>query len=220
MMENIYRTAASVVVYLGRSTILTEIDMQRLQSFLQPHIRGEEAPWSHIAVPDLENSIGRILSRPWFERMWTVQEAVLARNTILQCGRHKIHWNGDLRTLKALVFRIKSAAISPIYNQYKRTASELDWSPLLNVLESQMRQAARREGVVLHRNLLDVAFDFRHRHATDPRDKYYAILGIIESDQGGAFRFDVDYRLSANEVFERFRAEVQRIGEILDAPLA
>lgn len=92
--------------------------------------------------------------------------------------------------------------------------------PLLHILESQMRQAARREGVVLQRNLLDVAFDFRHRRCGDPRDRYYAILAIIENDQRGSFDVVVDYSLGVEEVYERFRAAIQQISEIEDVPLA
>ena len=194
--------------------------MQHLQSLLQPHIKGKDAPWSHIAIPDLERSVSNIIDRPWFERMWTVQEAVLARHIVLQCGQYQIQWTADLRTLRALVFRVKSAIVSPLYNLHERFAKELDWTPLLYILESQMRQAAHREGVVLHRNLLDVAFDFRHRKCLDPRDKYYAVLAIIENEQGGSLDFAVDYTMRVEDVYEYFRTAVQQIGEIEDVPLA
>ena len=219
MMDEIYKAADGVIVYLGQSTEQTEIDMQHLQSFMERYGQREERPWSHIAVPELEQSVSRILTRPWFGRMWTVQEAVLARRITLQCGRHKIRWTCDLGTLRALVFRIKAAVVSPIYNLHRRDESELDWTPLLYILESQMRQAARREYFILQRNLLDVAFDFRHRRSTMLHDMYYAILGIVESDQGGKL-LDVQYNIPAEEVYERFRAAVQRISEIEDVPLA
>ena len=219
MMGDIYQSATSVLVYLGQATEQTETDMHRLESFLQPHIEGKDAPWSHIAVPDLERSVSNILSRTWFERIWTVQEAVLARHIVLQCGQYQMQWTVDLRILRALVFRVKSAIVSPLYNLHERDAEELNWTPLLYILESQMRQAARREGVVLHRNLLDVAFDFRNRKCVDPRDKYYAILAIIENEQGRSFDVVVDYTLGAEEVYERFRAAIQQVSEIEDVPL-
>jgi len=219
LMADVYQTATSVIVYLGQPTEQTEMDMQHLQLFLQRHNQGEDAPWSHIAIPDLELSISRVLSKPWFKRIWTVQEAVLAQHIVMLCGRYQIQWAADLQTLRGLVFRIKSASISPMYRLSLRSASELDWSPLLDILESQMRQAARREGVVLHRNLLDVAFDFRQRNASDPRDKYYAILGIIEDNKGGSLSFAPNYAMSAEQVYEDFKAEIQRIGEIDTVPL-
>ncbi|KAH6865668.1 heterokaryon incompatibility protein-domain-containing protein [Alternaria rosae] len=219
-MDMVYGTAKSVVVDLRVPTEQTGTDMQHVQSFLQPHIKGKDAPWSHIAIPDLERSVSNIIGRRWFERMWTVQEAVLARHIVLQCGQYRIQWTADLRTLRALVFRVKSAIVSPLYNLHERNAKELDWMPLLHILESQMRQAARRGGVVSQRNLLDVAFDFRYRRCSDPRDKYLAFLAIIEDDQRRSSGFISDYRMGTEEVYEHFRAAVQQLSEIEDVPLA
>ncbi|KAH8636342.1 hypothetical protein IG631_08177 [Alternaria alternata] len=115
-MGQTYKTASNVVVYLGGGTDHTETDMQHLQSFIQPYAQGEEAPWSHIAIPDLGRSIKNILNSTWFERMWTVQEAVLAKKITLQPGNYQVQWTCDLRTLRALVFWIKSAVVSPVYH--------------------------------------------------------------------------------------------------------
>jgi hypothetical protein len=87
----------------------------------------------------------------------------------------------------------------------------LDWSPFVEVLEIQMRQAARREGIMLRRNHLDLAFDFRHRRCANPRDKYYAIFGIIENDAGGDLTMAPDYSVSLEDVHKQFTAAIQRI---------
>jgi hypothetical protein len=193
MMGQIYGTADNVTVYLGQPTEHTEEGMLSLRSLMD------------IALPKLEKDLADILSRPWFTRVWTIQEAALARNTTLMCGQYFITWHGDIRTMRAIVFRIKSTVISPLYSLGDGHTSTLDWSPLLNVLETQMRQAARREGVVLHRTHLDLAYEYRHRQS---------ILGIIESDQGAELRFGVDYNRPTEELFSEFAAEVRRIGEI------
>jgi hypothetical protein len=214
MMGQIYGTADNVTVYLGQPTEHTEEGMLSLRSLMDLHTPGEDPPWSDIALPKLEKDLADILSRPWFTRVWTIQEAALARNTTLMCGQYFITWHGDIRTMRAIVFRIKSTVISPLYSLGDGHTSTLDWSPLLNVLETQMRQAARREGVVLHRTHLDLAYEYRHRQSTYFGDRIYAILGIIESDQGAELRFGVDYNRPTEELFSEFAAEVRRIGEI------
>ncbi|KAH7370058.1 heterokaryon incompatibility protein-domain-containing protein [Rhexocercosporidium sp. MPI-PUGE-AT-0058] len=40
--------------------------------------------WAHLE---------RLLRRPWFERLWVVQEVYLARKTLLICGRVECEWN-------------------------------------------------------------------------------------------------------------------------------
>jgi hypothetical protein len=74
-----------------------------------------------------------------------------------------------------------------------------------------MRQAARREGVTLYRNHLDLAFDFRHRQCLDQRDRYFAIFGIIENDTGGKLSIAPDYTIPLEELHLRFTNEIKRI---------
>lgn len=211
IMWDIYGAASDVVVYLGESTARTEEAMHALQYFLKEATNNDEAPWSYTALPDIEMALSDILTRPWFERIWTVQEVALARHTTLVCGPHSISWSADYRTTKAIVFRIKAAAVSPYFCVQSGYISKLDWDPLLHSLEVQMRQAARREGVTIHRNQLDLAYDFRHRKSSDPRDRYFAIFNIIENDQGGKLELSPDYSISLEELQDRFLAEVQRL---------
>lgn len=219
MMSDIYSGAANVVVYLGQPTELTEEGMSNLQSIMDMQESGHDPFWSTVPLPKLEESIGDIISRQWFRRMWTVQEAALARNITLQCGYYKLSWHVDLRTVRAIIFRIKTTAISPYYTLSSGHTSTLDWTPLLDILETQLRQASRREGTVVHRTTLDLAFDFRDRITTVPQDRYLAILAIIENDGGARLKFRPDYTLTLEEVYRQFVAEVQDINGIEDVKL-
>lgn len=49
-------------------------------------------PLSYTELAEVELSIADILTRPWSERIWTVQEATLARNTTLFSGEHQVSW--------------------------------------------------------------------------------------------------------------------------------
>jgi hypothetical protein len=211
MMSDIYGMAGSVVVYLGDATEDTSEAIRVLQYFLDPNGMTEEPPWMHLKLSEVENVLQDILRRSWFERVWTVQEATLARHTTLVCGEHKVSWFSDLRNLRSVIFRIKSAAISPYFTAASGRKSKLDWSPLIDILETQLRQAARREGVILHRNQLDIAYQFRHRECHDPRDNYFAMFGIVESEKGGDLRFTVDYSMSLEQVHQRYTEELMRI---------
>ena len=123
--------------------------MQALHFFTSNAASLHNLPWMYSALPEVEQSLADILTRPWFRRRWAVHEATLARHTTLPCGEHQVLWNGDLRTMKSLVFRIKATAISPFSACYGGLPSTLDWKPLLSILETQMLQSAKREGGVL-----------------------------------------------------------------------
>jgi hypothetical protein len=217
IMGDIYENAKSVVVCLGQSTERTGEAMRALRYFTDPKKKEEEPPWSHTTISSTEKCLADIFTHPWFKRVWTVQEATLARHTRLICGEHEVSWSGDLRTIRSILFRIKAAAISPYFSlSAGDTSVDFDWVPLLNILETQARQAAKREGVTLHCNHLDLAFDFRHRKCKNPRDRYYAILGIIENDQGAKLELRPDYLITLEELHHRFMVEIQRIIEIED----
>lgn len=125
-----------------------------------------------------------LLCRIWFTRIWPVQKAALVRRTTLAYGQHQISWRADVQTVRSIIYRIKATIISPELKGDTRTIRCVDWSPLPEIFEPQLRQAARREGIVLRRNHLDLAYEFRDRKCSDPRDKYFARLGIIEDDDG------------------------------------
>ncbi|KAH4767818.1 hypothetical protein HBI75_202950 [Parastagonospora nodorum] len=192
--------------------------MRALQYLIQARTETAEPPWMHTELIDVEDVLQDILDRPWFKRIWTVQEATLARHTILVCGEHRLSWYGNLQSLRRIAFRIKSTAISPYFSVASGRKSKLDWSSLLDIVETQMRQAARREGAVIHRNQLDLAFQFRYRQSADPRDNYFALFGIVENENGGRLEFKPDYSISLKELHLRYMEEIQRISEIEDAP--
>jgi hypothetical protein len=208
MMDKIYRTAANVVVYLGQPTARTEDGMRAMGYFARPNRKSP--PWSHMASVDVERGFADILNRPWFTRVWTVQEATLARKVTLKSGSYEMSWTTDLRTIRTIVFRIKSAILSPAFITHDGIKS-LNWTPLVNVLETQMRQAALRENTVLRRNHLDLLYDFKDRRCADPRDRYFGMFGIIEHEQGGPLNLNPDYFEPLERVHARYIKEIQHL---------
>jgi hypothetical protein len=214
IMDKIYSNAKSVVVFLGKATEHTEQAFQILKYFIERDEEKEEPPWSFTHLSDVEKSLQDIMTRPWFTRIWTVQEAALAQHTTLVCGDFTLSWRGDLPTLRSIVFRIKAEAISPYFSATSWDGSKvLNWAPLLDILETQMRQAARREGVTLQRNQLDIAYDFRDRQSTNPRDKYFAVFNIMRNDKGGELLLQPDYTMEVDEVHRQFTSGVWLLGE-------
>lgn len=216
MMHRIYEEATCATVYLGQGTQQSDEGMRILRSITtmktsQDISHGDVLPkfqkdTDTIVLSDNEDSIGDVLRRPWFERMWTVQEAILARKLRLVCGTAEVSWRTTFNYVRFIVYRIKSLAISPFHAGYT-----IDWSPLLVIVEAQMRQAAKKEGISLHRNQLDLMYDFRGRKATDPRDKYFAVLNIIEDADLAVKNVVTDYSISVREIHRKFVSEIDEI---------
>ncbi|KAK4108107.1 hypothetical protein N656DRAFT_718819 [Canariomyces notabilis] len=211
-MEQVYQRAHTVVVYLGEPTTKTEEAMRTLGYFVIIHAHDTDAPpWETTPLKQIQDSLRDIIDRSWFYRIWTVQEVTLVRRTTMFSGPYEVSWDSNVHSLKTILFRIKAAVISPEWSTRFGESVDHDWSNLLSILDAQLRQAARREGVTIARTPLDLAYDFRQRVSTDPRDKYYAIFNLVENDSGARLILQPDYTMSLEELHRRFTEEIRRI---------
>lgn len=92
-MADIYKQAQKVVVWLGNPADGSEIAIDFLTRLaaqgdgISPHLMahlGYRTPMS-IQLHDF-------LSRPWFSRVWTLQEVAVATECLVQCGSQRIPW--------------------------------------------------------------------------------------------------------------------------------
>ncbi|TGJ80421.1 hypothetical protein E0Z10_g8341 [Xylaria hypoxylon] len=156
--------------------------------------------WSHVV---------RLLQRPWFERTWIIQEAILAERGLVICGDKLVPW---------LMFERVAHDIY-VYNSTVKTIPNYD--TIHNAIEGlEMMRLARRDQRRLHSasissrlnsggalweysKLLDLLFDTRKFLCMNPRDKIYGLLGVTNEDIHNKYIIP-DYNLSAEEVFKSF----------------
>lgn len=218
IMADIYRSASEVVVWLGAETANSVCGMDALKYFVDPSIIESEAPWyqkggersnemNMVSVAVVDGLQG-IMDREWWFRLWTVQEAVLAQRVKLVCGQSAVCWNTDTATLRIIKWRVKSAVIS---NKWRCTDfNRVDLGHLLEVVQAQLQERAAEGQYIGERDLLDVAYDFRHRRAADPRDRIFAILGLAEGRKFDSSTL-VDYTRTVEEAEEDFKMRLQAL---------
>jgi hypothetical protein len=135
-----------------------------------------------------------LLSRPWWQRIWIVQEVVLAKNVYLICG--------DMD----LPFYLMSIAFSmlfelPIVNAYGGGALGARIAPLTPVFNCSpgLLQAALRGHGQDRKPLIQRIDDAQALQATEMKDHVYALLGMASDvDRLG---FKVDHSQSCAEAF-------------------
>ena len=108
------------------------------------------------------------LNRPWFWRVWTTQEARVAKNAIVDFGCHS--------EVLAIVNSVLSLHLSRDVNHN---------------LAGHFEEACRLPGLSVRldefntwnwdysKSLLSILLSARRHQATDPRDKVYGILGLV-----------------------------------------
>jgi hypothetical protein len=220
LMPEIYKTAQSVLVWLGPE----ENDSDLAYFFLNVFFRTEERKYKYLdgcrAVADeavrhtaawrAEQSgstvttrefsftpwraLADLLRRPWFRRVWVIQEVLMGRNVLMICGEHKASWED----FSYVAQQINSPGI---------------W-PQLTAAEVQDDEGARPLGVFMIRMMEDWRKNLQAGHvqnlessilltieseATDPRDMIWALRGVTEPDDHPSLI--PNYNRSVAEVF-------------------
>lgn len=137
-----------------------------------------------------------VLYAPWWTRVWTVQEIVASKHVTIVYGHMKIAWEALQETMSRYdshtSFCCKSFFES-LAERERRLLSQL-WETCESIEKerSSYSHMAKRDFLTLIRK-------FRPRKATNPRDKVYALLGLIFSQRNRTLKSD--YNLLARDVF-------------------
>lgn len=169
-MCKIYSHAEEVVVWLGQPTEETNILMDCLRqleenSLTHAHRHWDLAQWTTFwqlvpQNPDFELSKGLdlLLRRPWFRRVWILQEIANAKKASVRCG---------IKSVKARTFALAPSLIG--------IKPERHCQAVLDIMPGHLREETWWGE---SRDLYNLLLKFRESNASDPRDKVYALLGI------------------------------------------
>jgi len=186
LMSQIYSQASRVVVYLGESADESDNAMNWIREIDVPSDFGQSA-YSYdgkvkIIRPDTA-MIEALLRRPWFSRVWVLQEVALANEAVVCCGSKEISWE----SFKA-------------FKYWNVAASWVETLPY--AVETAVKSQWYSGGGTPGQRLLSKLAATRHCGATDPRDKLFAILPLLNSEA---------------KYFAQQSAKNQRLGELRDA---
>jgi hypothetical protein len=134
------------------------------------------------------DALSALLNLSWWQRAWTVQEAVLPKTAVLYCGT--IHLPLSEVALAHLVSLTHDRDGCCVADPQCHDVLYKFW----DCIESFRMLQEEPDKDILVRMALEM---FRFRHATDPRDYVYAYLGL------GANAF-ADYTISPEAAFKYF----------------
>ncbi|KAI0454371.1 heterokaryon incompatibility protein-domain-containing protein [Xylaria acuta] len=176
-MQGIYSGAESVLFYLGETTENISRLMDSLSLFRLHISGGHWAPgdercktaWRRAQF-DLRVRYGNntdstqrwglreLLKRPWFRRVWVLQEVANARTASVCCGAYCIP--------------VRIFAISPILLEVNLDSHS---SAVFRLMPTYIGKTLRkpRDGA-----LFPILVDYCRSEASDPRDKIFALLGL------------------------------------------
>ncbi|KAF2257736.1 hypothetical protein CC78DRAFT_549686 [Lojkania enalia] len=141
-------------------------------------------------------ALSKILKRPYWGRIWVVQEVVSARTIIFMCGKARITetaMHHALRLLRNFRHYVTTMRVSLNVRQPVMEPSiiHVDTQDPINLLKTRRAAASLP--------LIHLLRTHRKFYASDPRDKVFALLGLASDAETLGIR--VDYHQTFEQVF-------------------
>ena len=133
----------------------------------------------------------QMFQRPWFTRIWILQEIVYARRITILFGKREIEWDEALdwaRSHQCRELDSRNTSVEePVKFAMAMTTMMDDWR-------------SRVQNGILNLPLSACAHESQFCESTDPKDKIFALLSIARDVSE---HFDVDYTWSEAEICRR-----------------
>ncbi|KAI8623637.1 HET-domain-containing protein [Xylariaceae sp. FL1651] len=194
-MAQIYSSASEVIIWLGpeeEDVSLAIEEIRQVDSAITQY--GEKyVPNYHLLfgtkgpnVPTIDAasviSFKALLERPWFERTWVIQEAMLARQATVTCGS------------LSLPFRMILRVFEHWHRKGFRQIIGVSVSrPLFAMI--QIDRALKAGNLPL----LKVLFQTAGSDSSDPRDRVFGLMNLITGDVD--LGVEVDYNITCEELY-------------------
>jgi hypothetical protein len=152
-----------------------------------------------------------LFQRPWFGRMWTIQEQLLAKSAHFQCGLKSLHIWDMLRA--AMFMKVVSNFLGDGILSMPGTSgpawlkTKEPWGPFI-------RRQSKSDHQPLHQLLLEAHFGLSVPRATDARDMIYGMLSLASDiEQLGIIP---NYSVSCETVFRDIARRIIVRGGFID----
>ncbi|KAI1111737.1 heterokaryon incompatibility protein-domain-containing protein [Nemania sp. NC0429] len=184
-MALIYAKASCVNVWLGEETDNSELALEYIRRAANgDSLEREESEYT------LHLPFSRLFERPWFKRIWVLQEVAAAQHILIMCGPAEISGHTFCSGLTSPPMR--RLAVQGTHQSVIQTKMYL----MRHTISQSKRAIHATDHLSLEISTLGELIDMYHaREASDPRDKIYALLGM-SSDGPISTLLSPDYEIS------------------------
>ena len=206
LMSSIYLQADLVLIWIGEDDEDTKIAFDFVPNLIRrfPSELNEiedgikvRAMLVNIILPMVRSqaweALSKIFSRPWFRRVWVIQEVALASRAVVCCGSHELPWEDLVKVSRCQDggqeiedAHNAVAAITKLQIDHKRGGSNLT-------------------------KALFLSYNFQ---CNDSRDKIYAMFGLANKEQVHDLR--PDYTKHVQEVYQNLATSLITNDNCLD----
>ncbi|XEV07127.1 hypothetical protein FSHL1_012414 [Fusarium sambucinum] len=174
--------------------------------------------------PILQSSIIGFFGTPWFTRVWTVQEFLLARKVVFRCGKRTIDAEVVKKCCRSWIDHSKTCCWSGDQPRHGNTLGFIDttWDNSSNLtlftatlrMKTLMNMSSHDR---LHSTDFLAAISlFRIRQCSDPRDRIYGFAGLYLPGIDIKRDLQVDYQVSTALLFRNLATTLIEKSQTLD----
>lgn len=199
-MDQTYRAATCVSVWLGLAPVHDDI------LALYPLNK----PIRTIDTSDLDwdLSMVELSTRPYWSRFWVIQEFLLGKNVEIYCSNHRINW----MDFQDILCRVSGVEQFGDVSQFKIDDFKSRTYPALPLVMGRHVDKHPESLQPLH----DLLVDHRRSKCKDPRDRIFALLGLVTNDERDLLRRVLpDYALTEEEVIIYTLAHLIQYGPLV-----
>ncbi|KAH6629262.1 heterokaryon incompatibility protein-domain-containing protein [Boeremia exigua] len=205
LMHKIYSSCQRVLAWMGPSLGTTDFSskqhsiisgMKLLQEIVERRlhdlrtyeaslVQQKDKPSQFLQISS-ENEVpllSELLKHsPYWRRVWIVQELVCAPRITMICGEQELEWTCVSSFLKDEPYFDAFHTMKTAENVSPHSLTDFG-ATLTEVKQIEDQRRAFRDGQLGSSSdeLFDVLARFRDKQATDPRDKIYALMGLLRN---------------------------------------
>ncbi|GAW17449.1 hypothetical protein ANO14919_069060 [Xylariales sp. No.14919] len=199
LMGTIYSRASGVLAWLG----LEHSDSDLAFDFLETMPTDPEVHWDPAQHPGLKAvytlphivGLNTLFERPWWHRVWTVQESILCPVLTFVCGQRQLAAEQAFKVATCWFKHMYTCCQDTWYTVFKVTAGQPGLGDVCTALgtieEMRLSPEKYQFGQILSK--------FMSRQCADPHDKIYGLLGIAPKDE--AAHIIPDYNKPVAQVY-------------------
>ncbi|KAM0425499.1 hypothetical protein ACHAPT_009288 [Fusarium lateritium] len=209
-MGSIYSRARKVVVWLGEQTK----EVEGAFATLEKGAHNMRYSWSSPRnLPPESQSLDwlpvfNLLRRPWFQRTWIIQEAVLGREPVLACGFETIPWKTLTSCCDTKYFQDLALDNGPeltqaleaidliTHGRYERHTTHV------TLPKRRGQKYVSTKKYTPDFKLVSTLYETRGFQCKDARDRVFGVLSLVTNVGREDGILGPNYRASVEEVFQ------------------
>jgi Heterokaryon incompatibility protein (HET) len=193
-MGKIYAGATAALVWLGPAADGSSETVDLLNAVVD----GMDRPSLTLLYPELILQkdlpclwilLSKLAQRPYWKRLWIIQEVVLARKITVHCGDRQLSWESLTRPYAGFISSVDVGLASDVTANAAQARLKMEHNPI-NQLSWQRTYGEKRD-------LEHLLRAHGHNQCVDTRDRVYDLLGLQN------LSFSIDYSVDTVTLFFR-----------------